>query len=407
MKTGPVRSRLLPAIALAQLILTAGGAAAPRYEAVHIFAGGGGDGAMPFAPLVVDGKGKLYGTTVLGGGSGTLFEIAPDGTETVLHGFGGADGADPDSGLIVDAAGNLFGTAEGGGGNCNCGVVFELSAKGKYSVLYRFQGGSDGAGPSSLSRDAAGNFYGTTAAGGSSACDGLGCGAVFRLAPDGTETVLYAFAGGADGQYPEAGVVVDAQGNIYGTTSEGGIVCSPETEISCGTVFKLAPNGTKTILHSFTGGDDGGIPFGGVLLDADGTLYGTTQGGFGNACKECGHGTVFKIASDGTETVLHSFAGGSDGDAPLGTLVFDKAHFYLYGTTYAGGNGGCHRSGCGTVFRTAPDGATTMLHAFRGALGINPHAGLVAGRKGYFYGTTEAGGGSCGCGVAFKFKPPK
>jgi uncharacterized repeat protein (TIGR03803 family) len=274
---------------------------------------GGADGSNPVAGLIFDAASNLYGITSGGGepcepsGCGTVFKLKPepDGTwtESVLYSFtGGADGAGPYAGLIFDAAGNLYGTtALGGGSGCNgfgCGVVFELAPNpdGIWTerVVYSFTGGADGGYPQAgLILDAAGNLYGTTYYGGSTACP-VGCGVVFKLAPnsDGTwtESALHGFTGGAGGANPYAGLIFDAAGNLYGTTTGGGDynACSP-TE-GCGVVFKLAPTSSgwsETVLHSFLG--LAAHPFAPVIFDQRGNLYGTT------CCGNTNYGVVFEI----------------------------------------------------------------------------------------------------------------
>lgn len=302
---------------------------------------GGSDGAHPNAGLIPDGAGNFYGTTENGGGGtcdagfgcGTVFKLNLDGTETVLHAFKGKDGTYPFAGLISADSKNFFGTTFGS--IYNFGTVFSIRRGGKFSVLHTFEGGSDGVYPtSSLFVDIAGNLYGTTVAGGGGTdCGGdLGCGTVFRIAPDGRETVLYAFSGGSDGAYPEASLIADGGGNLYGTTSAGGGTCN------CGTVFKIDPNGGLTVLHSFTGAD-GSRPFAPVLMDRSGNLYGSTIAGGENH----DNGTIYELAPDGTETVLHSFRR-KDGEGPGGLIADNKGR--LYGTASAGGP-----SGGGTVFR--------------------------------------------------------
>jgi uncharacterized repeat protein (TIGR03803 family) len=354
---------------------------------LHSFAGGPSDGADARAGLIVDGAGNLYGTTLRGGASdnGVVFKLAPDGTEMVLHPFAGgdSDGAFPFGGLIADGAGNLYGTTAGGG--AGFGVVFKLAPNGTETVLYSFTGPPvDGANPlAGLIADGASNLYGTTELGGSAA---FGSGVVFKLAPDGTETVLHSFAGAnSDGAFPEAGLIADGAGNLYGTTSQGGVSNN-------GVVFKLAPNGIETVLHSFAGGpSDGADARAGLIVDGAGNLYGTTlRGGASD------NGVVFKLAPDGTETVLYSFAG-VDGSGPLAGLIADRAG-NLYGTTSGGG-----ASGRGVVFKLAPNGIETVLHSFAGSPsdGASPLAGLIADRAGNLYGTT-AGGGASSNGAVFK-----
>ena len=223
------------------------------------------------------------------------------GSETILYSFTGqADGGNPSASLVRDENGNLYGTTFFGGSS-NVGVVFKLDTAGHETPLYTFTGGTDGGYPNNdLVRDDAGNLYGTTSQGGVSGC-GPGCGVVFEVGPTGNETVLYSFTGGADGRTPYAGVVRDEHGNLYGTTFFGGDlnVCGG---VGCGTVYKLGRNGRETVLYTFTGQADGGNPYGGVLRDGQGNLYGTTGYG-GNLrsqnpwCGGIGCGVVFKISA--------------------------------------------------------------------------------------------------------------
>ncbi len=285
---GKRRSALLRvAVLCAALIMAAAGSAsaAPTESVLHSFTGGSSDGAFPFAGLIADSAGNLYGTTQGGGASnnGVVFKLAPGGTETVLHSFtGGSDGSNPlFAGLIADGAGNLYGTTEfGGGTGCGgpgCGVVFKLTPTGSsYTVLHSFAGGSgDGANPyAGLIIDSAGNLYGTTEFGG-----GPGCGVVFKLAPGGTETVLHTFTGSPnDGAFPTAGLFADSGGNLYGTTAGGGAPPPPNAPpcggSGCGTVFKLAPGGAETVLYTFCrlfNCNDGAGPSG-VIADSAGNL---------------------------------------------------------------------------------------------------------------------------------------
>jgi uncharacterized repeat protein (TIGR03803 family) len=282
--------------------------------------------------------------------------LAPDGTETVLHSFtGGADGGLP-AGLTMDAAGNLYGTTAQGGvdGGCNmngCGVVYEMSPGGTETVLYTFSGGSDGGNPqSALIFDRKGNLYGTTAGGGANR-DGT----VFKLNASGKEKVLYSFAGGSDGNLPISGLVADKSGNLFGTTNLGGsnTDCAGFGNSGCGTIYEIAADGSETVLYVFTGGGDGGNPVGGLLLDKAGNLYGTTEvGGLSGGCGGLGCGTVFKFTPNGALSTLYTFTGGSDGGQPVADLVRDSAG-NLYGTTLFWGEG------YGVVFALAPDGTET------------------------------------------------
>jgi uncharacterized repeat protein (TIGR03803 family) len=376
-------------------------------------------GASPNAGLVMDAAGNLYGTTSQGGaGGGTVFKLDSAGNETVLHSFtGGSDGAFPSGGLILDRAGNLYGTtSQGGSGTCGgglvggCGTVFTVNTSGHETVLYSFAGPpGDGAGPSSLIMDTAGNLYGTTGGGGSGICSGTGCGTVFKLDTSGHETVLYSFAGGSDGAASRLSIV-DAAGNLYGTASGGflGGVCAPTT-VGCGKVFKLDTSGNETVLYDFTGPPgDGAFPTLSIM-DAVGSLYGTTGTGGSGACNNTGLmlpgcGTVFKLDPSGHETVLYSFAGGSDGEVPEGVIIDTAGN--LYGTTEFGG-GGIFTTCCGTVFRLDPAGHETILHTFTGGSnGALPNGGLIINRAGNFYGTTTSGGTGL-VGIVFKLSSLK
>jgi len=335
------------------------------------------DGANPFAGLIIDKKGNLYGTAAGGGadGAGVVFKLAPDGTETVLYSFTvGSDGFGPTADLIMDSSGNLYSTTENGGAD-GYGVVFKLAPDGTETVLYSFTGGSDGKYPEAgLIMDSSGNLYSTTLYGGADKYGADKYGVVFKLAPDGTETVLYSFTGGSDGEYPQAGLIMDSSGNLYGTTERGGAYDD-------GVVFKLAPGGTETVLYSFTGSDGGAYPYAGLIMGSSGNLYGMTpEGGAYD------HGVVFKLAPGGTETVLHSFTGGSDGSEPQAGLIMGRKG-NLYGTTYFGGT-----DGAGVVFKLASDGKETVLHSFTGGDGVFPSAGLLMDKKGNLYSTTQFGG---------------
>jgi uncharacterized repeat protein (TIGR03803 family) len=333
---------------------------------------------------------------------------------TVLHTFKeGPEGKSPFGGLIRDEAGNLYGTtSEGGDLACpddvnGCGTVFKLEPNGAFRTLHVFAGGqTDGAGPQAgLIRDLSGNLYGTTAGGGNRSCT-QGCGTVFKLDATGSETVLHRFTGGTGGSIPELGVR-DAAGNLYGTTQFGGDLSCPDEPgfRGCGTVFKLAPGGTLTTLHVFAGGaDHGSSPQAGPIRDASGNLYGATfNGGDCLPGSPIGCGTVFKIDRDGVFTTLHRFAGfPTDGAGPDSGLVQD-ASGNLYGTTIGGG-----AQFGGTVFQVDSSGQTTILHSFTSPEdegfddpgGQSPN-GVLPDAFGNLYGTTSAGGVSL-WGVIFR-----
>jgi uncharacterized repeat protein (TIGR03803 family) len=367
----------------------------------HTFRGGS-DGAYPESVLIIDASGSFYGTTNAGGGGtgcqngdlgcGTVFRLNSDGSESVLYAFnGGGDGAIPTAGLIEDLAGNLYGTTAGGG-TANLGTIFRLTPNNVETVLYSFQGGSDGASPNGLIGDGAGNFYGTTGAGGSN-----GLGTVFEIVAGGNEKVLYAFQGGSDGSEPGAGLIRDSSGNLYGTTGlgGGGTGCD-DGDLGCGVVFKLAPDGTETVLYAFQGGNDGAFPEASLIRDGAGNFYGTTVGGGPD-----NRGTIFRLTPGGTETVLYAFKGTRDGDSPEAGLVMDD-NGNLYGSTSNGGRG-CGGSGCGTAFEVSSMGHEKILYAFHSGRGRFPGAALLLGPHGDLYGTTLEGG-KANQGVVFKLK---
>jgi uncharacterized repeat protein (TIGR03803 family) len=303
--------------------------------------------------------------------------------------------------LIPDAAGNLYGTTFDGGAS-DAGVVFKLSPTGTETVLYSFTGGADGANPDAeLIRDAAGNLYGTTRDGGT-----FDAGVVFELIRCDSEAsgyefkVLHTFAGGADdGAYLYAGLIQDAAGNLYGTTGGGGAASSAcnSPDGRCGVVFKLSPGGTETILYRFTGVRDGADPSASLIRDAAGNLYGTTPfGGPG------GHGVVFKVSPTGIETVLYSFTGGTDGGYPQAALIGGAAGT-LYGTTVRGGV-----SNEGVVYKLIPCDSSydfKVVYSFTGgADGGQPTAELIQDAADNLYGTTYSGG-VLGAGVVFRLAP--
>jgi uncharacterized repeat protein (TIGR03803 family) len=243
-----------------------------------------------------------------------------------------------------------------------------------------------------LTIDKAGNLYGTASFGGSGGfyrtgggCyQGAGCGLVFKIAPDGTETILHVFGNGSDGANPQSNLLADKAGNLYGVTFTGGAS-------GRGAVFKLTPDGTETVLHAFAP-DDGSGPSGGLIMDKAGNLYGTTSGG---------SGTVFKLAPDGTETVLHAFTGGTDGSIPVADLISDREG-NLYGTTMFGGNTGCFsHEGCGIIFKVTPSGAEEIVWRFTGDDGAESDASLIMDDAGSLYGTTV---GYSNGGTVFKIR---
>lgn len=268
-------------------------------------------------------------------------------TLTVLHTFHGPDGETPLGGLIHGSDGYLYGTTDFGG-KLGCGTVFKISLSGKFKSIYSFAGGNDGCEPArSVIRDTAGNIYGTTEAGGPS-----NLGTVFKIDSTGHESVLYAFTGGSDGEYPDNDLVRDKSGNLYGTTIAGG-------DGGAGTLFKIDTKEKESIVYSFTEDPQGeGGAAGGPIIDSSGNLYGAAQGGAHNS------GCIFKIDSEGNFTDLFDFGvpPSPNGDVPASDLTFGPGGI-LYGTTSAGGDLNCSSAGCGTVFEFS-NGVETVLHAF-------------------------------------------
>jgi uncharacterized repeat protein (TIGR03803 family) len=296
---------------------------------------------------------------------------------------------------ILDSAGNVYSASGAGGAPCTiyqgCGFIFRVDPTGKITILYNFKGQPDGAEPlTPLALDNAGNVYGLTEVGGT-----YNYGTVFKVDPAGTETVLYSFAGPPDGANPFGGLIRDAAGNLYGTTSQGGV--SNCFGLGCGTVFEFTTKGKEKILYHFTGGTDGGVPWAAPLL-VGGVLYGTTNVGGNLSCQPGGNaaqgcGTVFKLQK-GVETVLHSFNDTPDGGFPVSSVVRD-ASGNLYGTTQEGGDPNCNGGfGCGVAYKLDPPGAETVLHTFEAQDdGWILDAGLVFDQGNNLFGMTELGGG--------------
>ena len=380
---------------VAIMTITALPAQAQVYKTLYSFTGGS-TGSTPEAGVIQDASGNLYSTTVFGGsgmGYGVVFKLDPLSEFTVLYSFtGGSDGSFPAGAIAQDAEGNLYGTTSSGGDSGN-GVVFKVDSMGNETVLHSFTGGTaDGVDPNGVIRDPAGNLYGTTFGGGDS-----GNGVVFKVDAAGVETLLYSFKGLGDGGTPYGGLILDAAGNLYGTTGFGGLFGGNRCGNGCGVVFKLDSAGNETVLFPFDG-NSGKEPHGSLVRDAAGNLYGTTLRG-GNTdlgtCLFAGCGVVFKVAPGGRETVLHSFTGGADGGNSYAGLVRDWAG-NLYGTTSRGG------SGYGVVFKLDGNGQETVLHSFRRTFdGADPMAPLLTG-AGTLYGTTAEGGLAGDAGAVFE-----
>jgi uncharacterized repeat protein (TIGR03803 family) len=405
-KKWPISSPRASAIVAIALLLTSHAWAGSKYKVLHAFTGGK-DGGGLYGGLALDSHGNVYGTTSGGGtyGQGIVFKLAPGSngkrSESVLHNFPSFadDGEGPTDGPVLDAAGNLYGTTEGDGGPYKYGTVFELSQSSNgwnETVLHRFGFNKYGCCPqASLVMNPAGNLFGTA-------------NAAFELSPighDWKETLLHDFTGqNGDGFGPYAAVILDAAGNVYGTTEDGG--GSNKCGGGCGTVYQLSPTSDgkwkETILHRFQADWDGTYPgVGALILDSAGNLYGTADGGV------TGYGVVFRLSpsSDGhwKETILYNFKGGANGIQPSAGVVMDKTG-NLYGTTSAGGSS----CSCGLIYKLAPGSngkwTYTVLHRFTGADGAGPNANLILDSKGNLYGTTTTGGAG-GYGVAFELTP--
>ena len=413
-----IRLTALLAIVTATVVMAGPHAAAQAERVLHSFNNNGKDGVAPYAGLIVDAAGNLYGTTHVGGayGGGTVFELSPKAgggwTETVIYAFGnGTDGVFPSGSLIRDALGSLYGTTSQGNGAYSGGTAFQLTptAGGGWTetVIHVFGNGTDGARPiGSLIFDASGNLYGTTTLGGAQ-----NLGTVFELAPAAgggwTESVLHAFANLSNGFNPVGGLVFDTAGNLYGTTFLGAVA------------FELRPTAGGSweggVIHFFSNLKDGFNPNGSLIFDASGNLYGTAGSGGANPCGGAGCGTVFELSprSGGgwTEKILHSFNNnGTDGYTPSDSVIFDAAG-NLYGVTGSGGNNtNCgNGASCGTAFELVPTASghwrEKILHNFSndGKDGTVPQGRLLL-KGGSLYGTT-IGGGTYGYGTVFVIKP--
>ena len=393
-------------LAILLALIAVSSARAQTFMVLHEF-NGAGDGAEPTSGVTFDSGGALFGVTSIGGSFnyGTVFRLDAAGHESVQHSFLGGEGLGPVGGMIGDSNGNLYGTSSDGGTpegwGCahGCGTIFKRDAAGKQTVLYAFTGKTDGGGPNAaLIQDADGNLYGTTKNGGVPTCYvSFGCGVIFKLDTSNHETVLYRFTDGIDGKMP-TGLVADSAGNFYGTTYDGGTY-------GIGAIFKLDQSGVLTVLYSFPGGADSSDPTGHLIMDRAGNLYGTTYAVFDSQ----GYGVVFKLDTGGNYSVLYNFSVPADGEYP-NSLVTDGAG-NLYGVTLGGGTGsGCYYGSCGTVFKLDSSGNKTILHSFNGRDGQLPNA-LAMDNVGNLYGTTLGGGKGTGCsyyrgcGTVFKLTP--
>jgi uncharacterized repeat protein (TIGR03803 family) len=397
--------RKIGCVVLSLLAAMAVSARAQTFKVIHSFTGDK-DGDHPYGVLIRDSAGNLYGTTNFS----TAFMLNKAGKVLGDFTLRPGTGSNLFAGLLMDSNANFLGTAfYGGGTQCvgsknGCGTVYKINRKKGETVVHRFTGHpNDGAFPeAALIEDPAGNFYGTTPSGGA-----FYLGTIFKIDSNNNETVLYSFCPdqGAcmGGQNPFPGVIRDTAGSLYGVAMGGGA-------FNAGVVYQLTPGGSENVLYNFTGGSDGASPQSALMMDSEGNLYGTTTGGGSG-----GYGVVFELSPQAggswNETVLYTFcslANCVDGSQPMaGPLVQDSVG-NLYGTTYVGGNGsGCGTGGCGTVFKLDTAGNEMVLHSFNWSDGANPWAGLTMDAAGNLYGTTTSGGpdSSCNCGVVFEITP--
>jgi uncharacterized repeat protein (TIGR03803 family) len=407
---------LILTLTLVALTLSLASFAQAQTESViYSFLPGGdlGNSSFPFAGVVRDSAGNLYGTTNEGGANnvGQVFELSPipggGWQENTLYTFTGqADGAYPADSLVIDSAGNLYGSAGALANSGRFGSVFKLSPGegGQWNLtnLHTFTGGLDGGGPNGVIFDSAGNLYGTAC------CDGVNAqGTVFKLSPltgGGWHFTLLHALTETDGAYPGAGLVFDSLGNLYGTAQEGGNTtnCITRPENGCGVVFKLSPtaggNWHYTVVHAFTG-QDGEGPLDALTVDASGNLYGTTFGGGASH-----DGVAFKLAKTRVgwrETVIHTFSGTPDGSSPYGGVTLDSLG-NVYGTTQIGGT-----SNNGIVFEIALVSGVwteTVVHDFSGGDGLQPRSTPIFDPAGNLYGTTLSGGDN-DSGTVFEITP--
>jgi uncharacterized repeat protein (TIGR03803 family) len=334
----------------------------------------------------------------------TLLLTAASGqTLKTFYSFQFSDGSSPNGDLILDSSGNLYGTTQFGG-TSNRGLVYKLDGKGHQTILYTFTGGSDGGTPiGRLLRDSSGNLYGITSLGGDSSCS---CGTVFKLAKNGSFKVLHSFKGGKDGAQnqgqPELGLVM-VNGDLYGSASFGGVI-GCDGDLGCGLVFKVTQSGKETVLYRFTGKADGAFPQD-LITDKAGNLYGETGGSYvqGNA------GTVFKMDTTGKLTNLYTFPGGTLGISPRWRLV-RNTNGVMYGVTQFGGKAPCPIAsiGCGVVFKLDAAEKESVLHTFgkKSKDGQEP-SGALLDVAGSLYGMTFYGGianSTCtfGCGTIYR-----
>jgi uncharacterized repeat protein (TIGR03803 family) len=355
-------------------------ASAATFETLYSFTNT--SGARPFSNVRIDAQGNLFGTTTSGPngnfGLGTVYRFGADGSMAILHSFDGADGQVPIGGLAGDPAGNMYGTTTGGGANGR-GTIFRIDPNGNLATLHALQLSTGANVENAMISDASGNLYGVAGSGGTGGP--YAGGTLFRYSSSGEYTVLHDFTSVFTAGVPIGSPVLDPFGNIYGTTVYGGI----GGNYGNGTIFRLASDGTFSLVHKFDA-INGALPFGRLVSDSQGNIFGTASQGGGST----GGGVIFKLALDGTYSVLHAFDSTAEGYYPVGGLTIDAAG-NLFGSTSRGGANGDY----GTLFRLSADGTFSTLHEFAGGSGgLRPvaYGWLEADSVGNLYGTTVLGG---------------
>ena len=387
-----------PLVPVMLVLIAAAGLQAQTFSVLYDFGSNSGDPSSPsYSGIAAQGRdGNLYSTAPKGGTCcGAAFQITPAGKLKVIHNFTGSnnDGAFPQGGVTLGTDGNFYGTTYEGG-TVTAGAVFKITPSGTYTTLYSFTGGSDGAAPYAPPVEGNdGNFYGTTTQEGTCGA----CGTIYKITPSGTFTLLHQFDN-THGYAPYGPLTLGRDGNFYGTSTYG-------TSANAGVVFRITPSGKFTLLFSFdpTHGEN---PYAGLVQGADGNFYGTTFNGGSS-----GGGVVFKITPAGRLTVLHNMNGTTDGRGPYGGLVL-ASDGNFYGANAYGGtvNSDC-ADGCGTLFKITPKGAYSVLYKFDYTTGATPDVTPFQHTSGVVYGENPVGGtgnvSPCAaglCGVFYSWK---
>jgi uncharacterized repeat protein (TIGR03803 family) len=372
-------------------------AQAQTFSILHVFTGGK-DGGGSRGPLIEGPDHQLYGASTVGGKylEGNLFKMTEDGKhETLLDSFKYWNGYEPNPYLILDPSGTIYGATSQGGANGDIGTFYEVISRNHEKVIHQFPYNvtTDGNGPAgAIAVDAQGNYYGATSGGGAN-----GSGTIYKIDPSGNETVLYNFSPANVSGGDPGGLVLGPDGDLYGTAG-----CSYSCYSGGGTVFKVDMSGNLTTLYAFSGGSDGNDPGGALLFDAAGNIYGTTFFGGTGPCNTDGYagcGTIFKLAPNGTETVLYNFQGSTDGAFPSSGVIADgKGN--IYGVTLNGGDLNLYfNEGCGVAYELNTQGQESVLHTFESGDGCLPEGELLRSRN-VLYGVAFEGGS--GDGTVFK-----